>query len=316
MDSDLNIWLKDDLGLVHMSAADLNGLMFHPRHGGLCRRLVRFLAESTLCSTRYPTVYVKEEYQEAAANLATKDKELQDVLNIVYNYTRDQENVELELGFLAQKLDYLKRLEDLQQTSKTAMEEIVNRPNFGLEQVSRNINTSEYLSETVLKDMYHIEDVNKLEDLPVVEDTLMEDETSMVEDSIHKITRKVNMMHRAISALYKKITDAISRNSCDVSPKNMQKDDLVALQVPTFKEIHPEMNSDERELRKANTELVHRVNQTEQQVGTTMKQFLAKQNEITKTTVVSLNRILDVFKRIEEIESSVLSNDLKKNSKT
>lgn len=302
MDADLNRWLKDDLRLIHMSAIDLNGLMFHPRYGGLCRRLVKFLAESTLCSNRYSTVYVKEEYKEALDGLAAKNKELQDVLNKLYNYARNQENVESELSFLEQKLDYLKRLEDLQQTSKGAMEAIVNRSNSGVEQVSRIAAPSEYLSDVSLKRIYQIEDIDRL-----LKTAPSEADISMVEDCFHRSLLKVNAMHRVTSDLYHKVANAVARNGCDLSPKKMRSEDLVALKVPNFKEVHLDMNSDEKDLKKANTELAHKTNELEQQVADLEKQFLAQQGDIIKTTIESQNKILSIFQRVEQLELSITS---------
>lgn len=311
MDPNISRWLKDDLKLVHMSETDLNGLMFHPRHGSLCRRLVKFLAESTLCSVRYPTVYAKEEYEEAIDELSKKRQIRQGILDKLYNYVKDQENIETEVSFLARKLDYLKRIEDLQQTSRTAMEDIVNRPNFNLEQASRTIESANYLTDHPLDNLYSSEDIDKpIENLPT------EIDISAADESLTTIVHKVNVMHIMITKLYEKITQAIDKNHCDVSLKKLQVADLVALKVPIFKELVLDADPIQKELKRTITGLCHRVQELNQQVCEMKKKYLKERGDIIKVAKESLTKHIAKFDcpdkivaRIEKLDVAINTNN-------
>lgn len=304
-------WLKDDLNLVHFCETDLNGLLFHPRHGSLCRRLAKIIAESSLCSVRYTTVFAKEEYEEAVAEHTKKREIRQTSLDKLNNYARDQENIETEVSFLVQKLEYLKKIEDLQQTSRAAMEDILGRPDCNLEQVSRMIDSADYLNDDQLKNLYAIDDSDKL-----VDSTPTETDMSKADESWVAIVNKVNVMNLAINRLYDKITEAIDKNQCDVSLKKLHVAGLVALKIPTFKELHLEADPIKKELRTAINELELKKQELDQQVCKLEKNYLKEKSDIVKVAKDSLKEKCiakfgcpdKIAHRIEKLNSAISAN--------
>lgn len=315
MDYNLPRWLKKDIGLLHMSESDLNGLMFHPRHGGLCRRFIKFLAESTLCKQRYPTVYAQEELDEANRELDSKSRLLRSTIVELGNYIKEGENKQRELDFMADKLDYLRSIEELHRKTVERLEKIVNRPNHNLELIRESISThsANYLTNNDLKGLYscdlkellqnHLKNIsltNKTADngqpatatgghLPLIK----RQQSLQTENEYNDLIKKIGTMHQAVTIVLGEIIKKMSKldyDQIELRTRPVLIEELLALKMPHCEEIIVEANSEEKELKQRNEKLFKQVNELELQVIDLANQYKLRREEITNQCKEELQR--------------------------
>lgn len=302
MDYDISRWLKDDLGLVHMTESDLNSLLYHPRHGSLCRRLVKFLAESTLCNQKYPDVYAQEEYLGAVEDLNKKNDELRDIVKQVENFAKDNEDQDREMNFLKMRLAHLKKIEDLQRTSTKALEEIANRPNMEIELVTRNIEEIEYLSNTDLNSLYPTIELNKSDSAVTTR------QMTAVDEELNDLMKKAQIMHQAITMTLRAIVEKMENTDSGLNLRKTSAQNLIALRLPKIEEVTlDDMEPAEKELKENNVELSEKVCELNQQVTELSRQYESRRAEMISAHKKELEKCLNMIISWEEIES-VLQN--------
>lgn len=260
MDINQTQWLRKELGLSQMNENDLNSLMFHPRHGGLCRRFLQFLAQSTLCSQKFPTVFAEEQYQTSKENLETKSNELRTEAFQLEKSINRCRNKEQELNFLKQKSQYLMELEHLYATSIVKVEKILDRPNEALEKSLETIKTSShYLANNDIEALY----IHDLKTIPRPIEPNLKAPQLRKEYSTMK-TDVINMI-RAVLIVMKSVQQKMS--SIDWEGLEVEKrpciEELVAFKMPKCKEILVETDEDVRKMRIENQNLINRINESE-----------------------------------------------------
>lgn len=293
MDIDISKWLKNDLGLMQMSEADLSYFMFNPRHGALCRRFINFLAMSTLCCKKYPHVYVQEENLEAKRESVRLKTELRDSISNLDLYIKTEENKERELSFLKLKLNYLRTMEDLKKTSTEALENIADRPNFLIEQVSQNIDEFNYSNSNV-GNIYDKLCANLDSQLTTM-GPISRSQMKHVDDKLDDLICKTNTMHLAISKLYESINSEKSNVQCNLKKTSLQS--LIGLKPPKFEEIELHIGLGEN-----NSDLVDKVNQLNQQVLKLNNLYESRVSEIYKKHTEKLrdcSKTMDCLRKAE-----------------
>lgn len=301
MDCDIPKWLKDDLGLIHMSEADLSGLMFHPRHGNLCRRLIKFLTESTMCSRKYPNVYAREHYVEAMAEIERKRDHLRDSVKNLETYVKGSENEERELGFLKLRFDHLRGIEDLHRTSTEALETIANRPNIGIEQVTRNLEKLDYLSNSDLADIYSTDKSVKFDA------TVSARQIASLDEELNDLMRKICVLHEAISEMLQEMTDKMDiwKMDEDLQLRNTDIQNLVALRVPEPEEMTVNNEPDEKALNDINNELNDKVSRLNQQITELKHLYTSRKADIIRSRKGELEQCLHNLNKLEELENFI-----------
>lgn len=304
MDLDTTNWLKDHLGLIQMSEADLSYFMFNPRHGTLCRRFIKFLVESTLCGKKYPHAFAQEENLEAKQELVRTTAELRDTISNLDVYIKTQENDERELSFLKLKSNYLHMMEDLKKTSTEALENIADRQNFVLEQVSQNIDECSYSSDPNVGDIYaHINpnaDSNSANMGPISRAQI-----SSLDDRILELVNKTNTMHSAISKLYEHINTKMDNIGRNLEVKKTNLENLVGLRPPKFEKIELHMGVDEKRLKVLNSDLVDKICKLNQQVLNLNDVYDSKISKIYNTQKEKIRECSDVMNNLCDMEVSV-----------
>lgn len=299
MDHNISIWLKDHLGMTQMCEADLNGLMFHNTHGGLCRRFIGFLAASTLCSSKYPHVYAQEKYSETLVELKRKEQNLQEALKHLEAYTKENENEERELSFLELKLTYLKNLRDLRRTSAEAFQEFLNRPNLGDQQVVRSIEKNDYTTRSTLETVYSVVDLDKLET------TFSTRQIASLDNRMKSTVRKINLIHSAITKTYLSITSQMDIVDETLQLKNTNIQNLVALHDPEFEEISLDPDLEEKELRDKNEDLCSKISDLNQNVTELASRYKVEKTNVYKQYKKQIKNCLESMANLRELELKV-----------
>lgn len=299
MDYDISRWLKNDLGLAHMSEADINCLMFHPRHGSLCRRLIKFLAESTLCSLRYSNVYAKEDCEEAMRELEEKNQQLGETMENLEIHVRKNANEIRELNFLTEKLDYLTKIDELQRASAEAFEAIASRPNFSLEQVGCNIEETHYLGNLDLERIYSMDDSLR------TDTTITTRQTSSIEEDFTDLIGKCEVMHQATTEVLQAITKKMNSLDCDIDLKRTNVENLLAIKMPECEEEVLEADPEEKELKEQGRKMIEKICELDHQVTELSDQYKQKKLELNKRYKEQLEKDLQFLKKLQELESVV-----------
>lgn len=299
MDHNIPRWLKDELGLAHMSEADLNSLMFHPRHGGLCRRLVKFLADSTLCSQRFPNVYVKEDYDDAMRGLAFREELLGQTIDSLRTQMRTCDASTREVNFLTEKLVYLSSIVELQQKSAEAFETIASRADLNIEQVSTQIKNRGYFNNQDLESLYQ-EDIPNDLDISVTTRLM-----SSAEKELEGLTTKAETMHLAISTLLQSINKSMAGVDVNLGVRNTNVEELAAFKIPDFEEVILDADPNGKNLKEQGDRLLEELSQLNQQVIELSEQYTCRKNEINNVYKEELGKNLNLLKKLQECEAAL-----------
>lgn len=289
MNYDISKWLKDELGLSHMSEADLSGLIFHPRHGSLCRRFVKFLAESTLCNIKYSNVYAKEEYTAAVKELESKNNDLIHSIKELEDVARKGENDQRELEFLKSRLSQMKTIQQLLRTHSEAQEGLANRPNFLIEQLAQSLDKTDYLKDSSLTSMYELDEDFKHE--AIITDRQM----SSIDDRLMELVNQIDATHSSVAALAQTISSKMNEPECNVKLNKVHTDDLIAIKIPPIEEEEEDSNQDEQQLRHVNADLAKKVSELDQQVAKLSGQYLMRKAAIRAAKSRELEECLAIL---------------------
>lgn len=312
MDFNLSKWLKDDLGLKNMSEADMNNLVYHPRHGSLCRRLVKFLTESTLCSKRYPNVFAREEHEEAKQDFDTKEQLIRELLLKLETQMRSSKNTESELKYLTEKFKCLNGIEDMLRTTTEALEEMASRPNISLIEVGRNLENPKYLGNLSLETLY-TSFPSYHEKSYKSSDKVTRRDLATVNDDYQNLTNRAKLMHNSISSLLTSISEAINKNDCDVNLKKTSVASLKALRLPDCEEIEIEYDPEEKLLREQRVRLLKKLQDTDQQVNELAQQYTDLKANLNMRYKEELEKDLALLKRLQQIETTICATTTKNN---
>lgn len=239
---DLTRWLQSDLGLKNLTEADLNALVYHPRHGSLCRRFLAFLAESTLSHKKYPNIYAREECEGTQLDLMTKEQELGHIKLVLERQLQTSSNTELELKFLKDKHQHIASLEDLLRATTKALEEIASRPSVAFERARRIIKEANlnYLSN---------DDIEKIYSIGLSSGGAHSACPTPTDEELSKCVQTVDTIHRAISSLLTDVSSKIDTNAVQSRTlKQPNIESLVALKIPECERLELEANPEELEL--------------------------------------------------------------------
>lgn len=294
MDCDLNKWLKDDLGMGAMSEADLYGILYHPRHGTLCRNFLKFLAESLLCSKKYPDVYVREEYEETLQEFDQKTAELKDIKRQLEIAAESHENDVLELAFLEKKFEYLKDIEHLIRKSNELMEEVVNRPISGIEKIAERIEAFDSLGYKEHEKIYSKTDFSRATPRLVPTNENLRSTIDMIEN-----------LHGAITGTCRNLETKIDVLKTEFQPSTIDIHNLASLELPQVQEVVEEPEKEAHKLRSTNIELCDKIKNLNQQVVAMRDKFYGRIIQIEAAN----DEVLAEYKRlsiaIEDIESQI-----------
>lgn len=299
----LTTWLQHDLGLKNMSEADLAGLMYHPRHGTLCRRFLKFLAESTLCSRKYPDVNAQEEFQAASQELEEKKVELYDIIDKLDERVRSREILERELDSLRQRHEFVKRIEDLIKTTNEALEQMAERPNFCFEKVRRNLEDPSYLDSAHLEPIYELD---KLIESRAPRE-LNERHKRKVEDQYKQTLEAAESQLKAIRLLHREAL-SLANDAGLGDLKRSTIDEFEALKIPKCVEVEVEINQEERELERERNELKANIALERQQVAELRRQHLSERASLNRKYERELAEELDFLKSVINHETLLLGD--------
>lgn len=291
MNYHISKWLKDELGLSHMSEADLNCLIFHPRYGSLCRRFVNFLAESTLCNIKFSTVYAEEEHKAAAEELEAKNGDLISSVRELEEVARNGENNLRELNFLKSRLSQMKTIQQLLMSHSESLDALANRPNFLIEQVSWNIDNCDYLADSSLASMYDFDPDFKHEAI------ITGHKISTLDNQLKEMVNKIESIHISATNLAQRIVAQMNSPEYDVKITKTSIDDLLALQIPPIEEELEDPYQDEKALRDMNTDMARKVIDLDQQVSQMGEQHRRRKAEIREAKSRQLQECLLILGR-------------------
>lgn len=282
-----------------MNESDLNCLVYHPTYGGLCRRFITFLADSTLCSRKYPDVFATEHYDEATQELKLRTDDLKDLINQVEHQSRDNENEERKRGFLKSKLDYLRRIEDLQRTSKEALQAMTERPNLEIDQATRNIEECHYLTKSDLLAMYSEPELNRLE-----RNMVTRQQVAAANEDLNYLVESIETMQSAVS---KTLTEVVSiLDNVDIEhlrPVKVAIDDLVALKVPKFEALSIHDTEMEEHLTLYGN-MFKKVSDLDHEVRELSDRYKTQADELIKSVKRRIGKCLDILNDLEGSENT------------
>lgn len=308
-DYNLSKWLKDDLGLKHMSEADMNNLVYHPRHGSLCRRLIKFWTESTLCTRRYPNVFAREQCEEALGELQQKEELSRGLLLNLESQLRVNENTKNELKCSTERHACLVSIEDMLRTTTEALEDMVSRPNFALEQVGRLLDDPSYLGDISLETLYKSNQPNDpLDSLNTRPSTGMvtRREVASAKEEHEKLVTRAELMHHTISNVLATVTEAVEQSEADIKElrvENTNVEQLQALRVPDCQQVEVEADPEERQLRKQRERLVRELIECNQQVDGLAQQYTSSKLESNKSYKLQLEEDLALLGCLRQKEA-------------
>lgn len=286
MEVNISSWLKDHLGLTHMSEADLNSLMFHPRHGSLCRRFVNFIASSTLCSQKYPNVHAQQEYLAAKETLENQKSCLHQALVDLERLVRENENDERYLCCLNSRLEYLKELHQTQENSMKALEEIAASPNLIIEQVVRNIGDADYMSNSDLEAIYSGDPAETVASTAwtSLDGPVSERQMALIDEEFKSLKAQIELLHKVVNRVLNSVHGKLElmlplRKRVDLPTKVPDSEEQVTTQ-PDFKAF---------ELRK---HLTDSLLQTQAEVARMSEQYRSRKESLNRVYVGKLNAYL------------------------
>lgn len=279
MDKEISRWLKHDLGLPYMCERDVSGFMYHPRYGTICRKLLTFLYESTLCSQKYPDVFAKDEFEKVTDQFNKTNHDLDRISDELEKKIIAHSNTDMRLDYLKAKLDYLNKLKKLQEKSLESLKLIANRPTATVERVKDRIDHADYIQSSELISIYSVEPETLLCNYePVSNDSNILVSNIAIEyeldDELDKHTKGVDTIHGAIDGLLSKLSnlkDCSSHDKLDLVDMNMNN--LVALHIPTFKEETPLNETGFHELKLANYELSRLVTELNSEIREAQQKY-------------------------------------------
>lgn len=294
MDCDLNKWLKDDLGLSSMSEADLYGIIYHPRHGSTCRKFLKFLADSVVCRRKYPDVYVREDYELALEDFDKKTEELDGLKRELVKAAELHENNQLEVSFLETKLEHLKRIELLIQTSTEAMEEIVRRPKIGVERVAELIENSDYLNYKEHEKIYSKSnfplDNSKLESC---------------DEEIQTITESIDDLHKFITNLFESLQQKLTEVRATFRPGDVDITNLEAVKLPEVQEVIEDPEREANKLSQLNHELCDRIKNLDKQIMELRQQFYSRIDHAGLPAKEHLAEYQQISSTLQDLEEAI-----------
>lgn len=299
-------WLQDHLGLPSICADDLDSLRLHPRHGTLCRRLLDFLARSTLCSQKYPHVFAKEEYESSVESLVGKTRELDDITSQIRDYIRDHENEERELSYLRSRLKCLEDIQEVQRFSSKILEEIVNRPNWAISRVSSQIDEISFLSSKNLHSPYiapvELDTISRSDDSTA----LMNRRMASVDEELKDLTTKANTLNQAISTQLTEIASTIAQVSEeDLHLREPSEHELVVFRIPEIEEEELDVDHEAKKLKDSNRKLAKNVIKLNLQLIDMKKSYETRRSNIIFSYKDQINRSSTLLKNLDELEAEL-----------
>lgn len=108
----INSWLRE-LN-TDFNEFDLRHLIYHPRHGQLCRTFIDFLLKSTILKSKADTLFVDEQYANLESILTEKKDILEQTCNSVKDLTREGRIKEANLNYLKSSSKYISDLDTMQ----------------------------------------------------------------------------------------------------------------------------------------------------------------------------------------------------------
>lgn len=301
-DYDLFKWLKDDLGLKHMSESDLNCLIYHPTYGSLCRRFIIFLASSTLCGRKYSDVFATEKYEETTQELKRSTDDLDNLIKQVEQHVKDNQNEERKLSFLKSKLDYLKSVSDLQKTSKEALQAMAERPNIEIEQIARNVEECQYLTRSDLASMYSVSDSLRLD-----RSIVTRQQVATAQEDLNHLSKNITIMQAAVSKSFSEVIKKLDNTDiAHVQPIKATVDDLIALKVPKFESISV-CDTEAKDYAEQYNNMIKKISDLDIEVRELSSRHKTEVDSLMKSVKKRIGRCLSTLDDLEESET--MNND-------
>lgn len=240
MDININVWLKDHLGLHTFSENDLSAIIYHPKHGALCRRFLKFLSDTTLSSRKYPNVYAKEDLENARSELAARRKQLSLAVNELETYTREIEQRESHLNSLRSKLEHLKILDSMQRTSIDFNEQILERNNIFSRHLTKDGTFDASFPTSNLSCIYTMERLAQVETRPICMK-----ERSLIDEQIEDLVQNCDVVQNIVVNLIESIRKNSDHIQIPSSRPVVHLETLLALNTSPFKSS--EVKKDEQQ---------------------------------------------------------------------
>lgn len=307
MDNDLSRWLKDHLGLPYMSEADVSTLMYHPRHGNLCRKLLKFLAESTLCSQKFPHVYVIEEYKEVIESLTDRNQQLDQAIGSIEKLLCDHHNQERKLNSLRSQLDCLEDFHIKYTKAMNTLETIANRPNWRIQQVDHKIDEIDYIDSGDFLQIYS--------DCPETELSKADEHSALtsrrlnvVDEELHDLKEKVNIIHQAISKVFsgiKALVDNVEEDEESLQLPELSKHHLDSIKVPGTEDVEVITDQEARDLVEFNVKMTQDVKELDRQVCDMKKKYEHHKASRTSELKARIEKCLLFKSEVQQLEVEV-----------
>lgn len=287
MEINLNIWLKDHLALHTFSENDISGLVYHPKHGALCRRFLKFLIDSTLSAKKYPNVYARDDLESVKLELADKQRTLNLTINDLEKYTREIEVKESNLNFLHSKLQHLKILDSMQRTSISFNEEILNRSNVFSRHLTEDRKIKANFPKSNLNSMYTLEQLEQVDDV-----SMSEKEKSLLDKEIEELLDNCNLTREVVLKLINSIKKSSEQIQIPSSRPVVHLETLLALNLSSNKAVESaesELQSSEIKIEE-NLKIYQSICNLRLQVCELMKSYEASRAKINDETIERLRK--------------------------
>lgn len=239
---DVSKWLKDELGLPHMSEADLGNLMFHSRFGSLGRRFIAYAVECTLSRTRYPNLKAEQECAEAEKKYEEKRKQLHELTQAMEQYIYACEDDDCELEYLRARQQNASRISQTLQSGVALLDKLMKRSSiiYNPTNLQRLVNSNLMDQECVL-DAYRKLDLCDDSDKPVTELQL-----TRAQERFDSLVRNIDMMHCCVGGLLHENTQKWNAISVEhIKNIEISASELRALEKPAVEVISLDVDKEE-----------------------------------------------------------------------
>lgn len=125
---ELTLWMQNDLGLTHMNETHLRGLIYHPRHGSLCRRFINLLKESTLLTKKNPGLTATDDLNKLQAIVKEKSDKLETIKSDLNKLASSREREELRIIDLNEQIEVEQSSNKALELAASTLEKISERP--------------------------------------------------------------------------------------------------------------------------------------------------------------------------------------------
>lgn len=285
MDYNITAWLQNDINLHHSSESDLSDIIYDPRYGSLFRRFINFLAKTTLCNQKYPDVFAEQERIDTTKSLEEKYQERDRMKAKLESYINDNLIIEKQLSSLKFQYKHYLSIEKIQLETNKALEQIIKRDSFKLEQVAIKLEKSyEYLNNEDLSSMYNDKEV--LESIQIEEDDLIKatfisnQQLISLDEEINKLVEKINSIHDLISSKRIVLIDLIANKDSRLVLKKKGNiiEKKITIRLPNFDLTDYEIE----ELKKTNDNLDKQLKEMVQSTKELDKVYKDKKLAISK----------------------------------